>query len=159
MHKTLAMRLFVFIRSLSGEEPALPVNTDDWRTYAIRLQQQYQALRQQYGESERRSARAIARCAIKTIGLRAAADPFPLHLPDGRYIPKDLSQPTRAQLKLLKRYPKQSHICPVCRSAAGRRKIAWHTRELAKLICARGQGSTVYECHLQAGMFHLGRHK
>lgn len=160
MNKSLAMRLVVYIRA-AGCEPVLPVKRDDWKTYAIRLQQQYQALCEQLCDSEKKSVRAIGRSAIKDLGLIEASDPFPLHLPDGRNVPKDLNQPTRAQRKLLELYPNNSHICPVCRSEAGRRKIAWHSRGLAELICTNARSNDpnmgVYECCVRAGMWHLGR--
>lgn len=162
MNKSLAMRLFVYIRAF-GHEPVLPIISDDWRIYAERLQQHYQALCQEFGDSERKRARTIGRAAIRTLGLREASDPFPLYLPDGRNIPKDLNQTTRAQRRLLGLHTSDAHICSVCHSANGRRKISWHTRELAEEICAKAQSKgewlKVYKCPCQNGMWHLGRSK
>jgi hypothetical protein len=150
MRNSLARRFVVYIRAL-GAEPVEPAD-DNCKTYTRRLEEQYVVLKRKLGELETKRAREAVRTAIRTLGLRAAATPFPTLSPKTPSLLKKDRKPTSAQRQIV-------HICPVCRARSGLGKMSWKTQMWAEAERSRakerGVDLQVYECPYKPGTWHL----
>ena len=157
MRNSLARRFVVYIRAL-GAEPIEPAD-DNCKTYTRRLEEQYVALKRKLGELEAKRARETGQAAIRTLGLRVAATPFPTLSPKTPSLPKKDRKPTSAQRQLMKSHPQIVHICPVCRARSGLGKMSWKTQMWAEAERSRakerGVDLLVYECPFKPGTWHL----